>query len=509
MNTPGSSMSEAEAHQELMLMDSRVAGMPTEHFFDRFRRLDLPYADVLARFRDLLTETRQCGGKVIYLGKIIGNEILEFMESDPDLPAGVQLESALRGLGQLAPFLGPTLAPLSSEVESQGFGNLSAQTGYREQMERRAVVFFRRLAIILNLTKNMLSAGQSSMRLDEVTFEEPTLFELDTSENPFDLDDLSAIAPTSLAVMKLLVKISLSDGHFGDEEKILIAQTLEHMGESVSESQFERIAADASKESVETILAVVTHQPVAFKEKLLLLAMLVTAADGRIETIEKKLLAQAAPLLGISRQRFSEIAKDAVSLIKTRKASLVQSATPIVQSVTRSVPSPAALDPASGTQSSEPRGADATTSRAQDQVPRGEVSRVMPQSPKIVPKTPAASTSSEPKATPQPAPAPPPKIQKIWRCPACHMPQFQEFDECPQCGVIVAKFIEKHGRHWGDSEPDIMVEVPTEPADEPNEAPAQQTVGPKEATAASLCRSCGVTLPGTAKFCPSCGMRVA
>ncbi len=38
-----------------------------------------------------------------------------------------------------------------------------------------------------------------------------------------------------------------------------------------------------------------------------------------------------------------------------------------------------------------------------------------------------------------------PLVQKtvditIFRCPACGMPQFSEFDECPQCGVIVSKF---------------------------------------------------------------------
>ncbi len=26
------------------------------------------------------------------------------------------------------------------------------------------------------------------------------------------------------------------------------------------------------------------------------------------------------------------------------------------------------------------------------------------------------------------------------RCPACGMPQFGSFDECPQCGIIVSKF---------------------------------------------------------------------
>jgi tellurite resistance protein len=515
MNTPGARLSEAEAHQELMLMDSRVAGMPVDHFFDRLRRLDLPYAGVLARFRELLTEIRLCGGKVIHLGKIIANEILEFMESDPDLPAGVQLGAALRGLGQLAPVLGLPLAPLSAEVEAQGFANLCAGTGYREQMERRALVFFRRLAIVLNLTKNLLSAGQASTRLDEVTFEEPTLFELEPSENPFDLDDLSAIPPTTLAVVKLLVKISLADGHFGDEEKTLIAQTLAHMGESVSESQFERLVAESTKESIETILEVVTHQPVMYKEKLLLLAMLVTAADGRVETIEKKLLAQAAPLLGISRQRFSEIAKDAVSLMKTRKTSLAESAKPIVHSFMHIAGSASAPDPATGVSTTEPCEADMPDVRARSddvrpaprEEPRPQADSALRPEHATAHKAPIESASSEPKAPPLPSPTPPSKNQKIWRCPACHMPQFQDFDECPQCGVIVAKFKEKRGVQWKDLEPDLMVEVPIDPGDEPHGAPAQATFAAKGIPVPSVCASCSVPLPAGAKFCPACGMR--
>ena len=30
-----------------------------------------------------------------------------------------------------------------------------------------------------------------------------------------------------------------------------------------------------------------------------------------------------------------------------------------------------------------------------------------------------------------------------WRCPACQMPQMRVFDECPECGVIVARFSNK------------------------------------------------------------------
>lgn len=31
-------------------------------------------------------------------------------------------------------------------------------------------------------------------------------------------------------------------------------------------------------------------------------------------------------------------------------------------------------------------------------------------------------------------------IEGIWRCPACNMPQQHQFDECPQCGILVEKF---------------------------------------------------------------------
>lgn len=31
----------------------------------------------------------------------------------------------------------------------------------------------------------------------------------------------------------------------------------------------------------------------------------------------------------------------------------------------------------------------------------------------------------------------------IFRCPSCGMPQFEKFDICPQCGVIVSKFVEQ------------------------------------------------------------------
>jgi hypothetical protein len=44
-------------------------------------------------------------------------------------------------------------------------------------------------------------------------------------------------------------------------------------------------------------------------------------------------------------------------------------------------------------------------------------------------------------------------VDMWWRCPACGSPQSHEHDECPQCGVIVEKFLKKHAAAEGTKEP--------------------------------------------------------
>jgi uncharacterized paraquat-inducible protein A len=101
-----------------------------------------------------------------------------------------------------------------------------------------------------------------------------------------------------------------------------------------------------------------------------------------------------------------------------------------------------------------------------------------------------------------------------WHCPACHMPQAHEFAECPQCGIIVAKF---KGRLPQEPEPSAtehsqgqeFIEVPPEepeakmpPPDGPPAIPEVPDPNPK-------CPSCSFLLPKDAKFCPLCGTKVS
>jgi hypothetical protein len=96
------------------------------------------------------------------------------------------------------------------------------------------------------------------------------------------------------------------------------------------------------------------------------------------------------------------------------------------------------------------------------------------------------------------------KEGQVWHCPACHMPQSHEFEECPQCGILVAKYELLHPKEVQAPQTDPFVEVP---ADGPEEDIPVSTAGPvlDEQTPAPRCPACSTVLFEGAKFCQSCG----
>jgi hypothetical protein len=319
------------AHLELILMDSRVAASPKEYFLDRFRRRDLLEADLLSGIDLFLQETRVCGGKVIYLGKIVVEEWLQFIERTPELAAGLQLQVAIRFLAESTPFLAPVLTPLRAAVDAQAYGEAFRGTGFITHLSRDAEIYFKKLANILNLTSGFLRDGSGEAFTEN--FETPDLFALDNSEDPFDLDDLSKLSPITRAAAKFLIVLALAEGGFCDAEQFFLRRMLGEVGESLSPSQFQRLANEASQESPEEILRPVEHKSPVWKEKLLMSGMLMGAADGKVDLIEKKLLAQARLVLGISTTRYKQIAADAVSIIKSFRTVAVPTNTRIGSSV--------------------------------------------------------------------------------------------------------------------------------------------------------------------------------
>ncbi len=102
------------------------------------------------------------------------------------------------------------------------------------------------------------------------------------------------------------------------------------------------------------------------------------------------------------------------------------------------------------------------------------------------------------------------KNGRIWRCPHCHMPQSHEFEECPQCGVIVSKFIARTPHVEGAPQACEFefVDGPSDPGLPRPSSAAQEESLPLSSASALLCPACEANLPPDAKFCTSCGARV-
>jgi tellurite resistance protein len=505
-------MSEAEALEELLLLDSRVLGTSNEYYLDRLRRLNIVHSDLLGQFAGLLSETRVCAGRVIQLARILTNEIINIIESEPDLPSGPQLNVSLHVLIEFVPFLAPLLATIVSEATNQGYGDAVAATGFMEDLKRKGSIFFRRFADILNLNREFL-VGQTSVNLDSVSFEQSSMFELDTADNPFDLDDLSSISPATQTVVKFLVKIALSKGKLSDEDKQFIGQVLSQIGESMTQPQFEQLAADATREPLTAILKPVENQTELFKERLLLAGMLVTATDGHVEKIEKKMLAQSLPALNVSRERYSEIAKDALTLIRAGRLNtqgVVTAGAPTGAAISSSAPrslttgeASAISDPVAP-QPPDP-GPPASPPVQKEIVPPPNITSYPTQAP-----IPDRSPITAPQADPEAQGAPDKQTTAVvWRCPACHMPQFKAYDECPQCGVIVSKFYRQHPQEvLAPFETEYIDVPPDDPIDQKAIPPSTPSLSEPRAPEAAVCQACGEALIPGAKFCTSCGCRV-
>jgi hypothetical protein len=499
-------MSTPEAHLELTLMSSRVAGLFEEAFFDRFRRRRLTDSDVLTAIGALIRETRVCGGTSVAFGKVIVSEILEFLERDPEFPSGLQLECSLKSLSRMVPSLAPKLAQISIVVESKSFGKLYQTTRFADDLQRRADIFFNPLADILNLTRDML-LGDDSCKLPG--FDEPTPFDLDLSENPFDLEDATEINPVHSGIVKFLMRLSLAEGDLHDAEQRFISSAMDKLGETLSQSQIDRLISDASTESMEQILSAFKHQSGVFKEKLLMAGMLLSASDGQVKSLEKKLLVQAATWLGISRSRYSEIGADAIRLIKQGSPALGESlaesgshAGNLLRS-SLSAPVPARNEQMlqiSDTQErpiSETAPITGSLAIAADSNPV----KTLPESDRPTPRSRPPITKTAPPFKPTPP--------KMWWCPACNLPQFFQFDECPQCGIIVSKYRGGASRQVNAlSLSDEIIEIP--PAAVPsNEEDARESVPESCDSGPGRCTACNHPLLQTAKFCPMCGTKVS
>jgi hypothetical protein len=117
--------------------------------------------------------------------------------------------------------------------------------------------------------------------------------------------------------VKFLIKVGLTQEGFNEREREFVRQVVGDASETMSDEEFNALVSETSNQSVDTILADVKTRSTAFRENLLLLAMVCSAVDGSVDLKEKHVLARCVTLLGLTREKYSEIAKKALSVIKS------------------------------------------------------------------------------------------------------------------------------------------------------------------------------------------------
>lgn len=105
-------MTPPRARLELALLQSEADVLDSETLYVRFRDMKLP-PEVAMRLKALLAVTKEIGGKVVSVGKIIAIHLIEFVKTHPNLAVGVAIGAALSSLITSIPFLGPLLAPIT------------------------------------------------------------------------------------------------------------------------------------------------------------------------------------------------------------------------------------------------------------------------------------------------------------------------------------------------------------------------------------------------------------
>jgi hypothetical protein len=314
MGIQAGDMSAARGHIELVLLSSRTEEMDKDVQFLRLTNRGLP-RELVSRLDDLWDMTRACGGYVIRVGRIIVVKVFEFVDLHSEANVGMSISAAVRAFSEMVPILGPTLEPVTAVVAAHRFGGCFDGTDYEEKLYQSARGFIKLTAQVFNVN------GHFFQVLDDVdpdfeSFEQYTVNDLSEEENPFDLEDVSELSEENELAAKYLIKMALTEGGFDASEQQFVMKTLESLGETVSLEHLERLSDQASQQSLQTILSDSERLPVEFRERLLLLGMLTAGADNRIDVKEKKLLAQSLPILRISKKRYSEIAREALAIIK-------------------------------------------------------------------------------------------------------------------------------------------------------------------------------------------------
>ncbi|MGB3517613.1 MAG: hypothetical protein WBA43_14250 [Elainellaceae cyanobacterium] len=111
--------SRGQVELKLTLWDNQAQSMRSDELYARLLRLGLP-ENIVSMLHDLILKVERVGRKVIAIGKIILMKLLEFLEKNLGLVAGIGigalLSSALVTLMGSVPIVGALLLPIAKAM---------------------------------------------------------------------------------------------------------------------------------------------------------------------------------------------------------------------------------------------------------------------------------------------------------------------------------------------------------------------------------------------------------
>ncbi|GAB5451610.1 MAG: hypothetical protein Hals2KO_19380 [Halioglobus sp.] len=109
MNTD---LTPTDAFVELQLLSTRLDDDDRDRFFVTLVNSDIPM-EIITRLNALWDVTKEVGGRIVRIGKLIVAELIRFVSEFPHFSIGMAIGAVLHSLLAAVPFIGPVLAPLA------------------------------------------------------------------------------------------------------------------------------------------------------------------------------------------------------------------------------------------------------------------------------------------------------------------------------------------------------------------------------------------------------------
>jgi hypothetical protein len=139
-------MSESRGLLELSYTNAEVSNQNFDDFVVYGVERGIP-KEILTRMSDLWEKTKEVGGEIIQVGRIVVVKIFEFLKANPQVVTTLAIGSAVYFLTSAIPLIGPLLAPLTTAA--MALAVFASQTDI-DGLVKLANDFFRMLVEIFN-----------------------------------------------------------------------------------------------------------------------------------------------------------------------------------------------------------------------------------------------------------------------------------------------------------------------------------------------------------------------